>query len=122
MTAFVVLKLAEELEIEDMRNVYVRVTKKAEKVKGTKAGLLEGQLISVYDCLHALMLPSGNDAALALATGFGKYVHFTTLTEKRKALSRDTDDEVRKTILRHLQMPIKRYYETCSKLENKMYI
>jgi hypothetical protein len=42
MTAFVVLKLAEELEIEDMRNVYVRVTKKAEKVKGTKAGLLEG--------------------------------------------------------------------------------
>jgi hypothetical protein len=68
------------------------------------------------------MLPSGNDAALALATGFGKYVHFNTLTEKRKALSRDTDEGVRKTIIRHLQMPIKRYYETCSKFENKMYI
>lgn len=84
MTAYVVLKMMEDLEIENPKNYYVRVTKKAEQVNGTKAGLLAGQCISIYDCLHALMLPSGNDAALTLATAFGKFLHFATLTEKRK--------------------------------------
>lgn len=39
MTAYVVLKVMEDLEIEEPRNYYVKVTKKAEKVNGTKAGL-----------------------------------------------------------------------------------
>jgi len=30
--------------------------------------------ISIYDCLHALMLPSGNDAAVVLATEFGRWL------------------------------------------------
>ena len=77
MTAYVVLKICEELEIIDNhKDYFIRVTKKAEKIKGTKAGLATGQCISIYDCLHALMLPSGNDAALVLATAFGKYLHF----------------------------------------------
>jgi D-alanyl-D-alanine carboxypeptidase len=42
MTAYVVLKMIEELEIENTKNFYIRVTKKAEKVKGTKAGLMRG--------------------------------------------------------------------------------
>ncbi len=42
MTAYVVLKMMEELEIENPKNIYVRVTKKAEKIKGTKAGLISG--------------------------------------------------------------------------------
>jgi len=39
MTAYVVLKMMEELEIDNPKNYYLRVTKKAELVKGTKAGL-----------------------------------------------------------------------------------
>jgi hypothetical protein len=42
MTSYVVMKIVEELEILDLKNVYIRVTKKAERVIGTKAGLSEG--------------------------------------------------------------------------------
>lgn len=42
MTSYVVMRLVEELEIFDLKNYYLRVTKKAEKVVGTKAGLIEG--------------------------------------------------------------------------------
>ena len=42
MTAYVVMKMLEELEIEQPRNYYIRVTKKAKKIKGTKAGLIRG--------------------------------------------------------------------------------
>ena len=39
---------------------------------GTSANLKEKDLLSVWDLLHALMLPSGNDAAYALAEHFGE--------------------------------------------------
>jgi hypothetical protein len=42
MTAYVVMKLVEELEIFDLKNYFIKVTKKAERVIGTKAGLIEG--------------------------------------------------------------------------------
>jgi hypothetical protein len=42
MTSYVVMKLVEELEILDLKNIYIRVTKKAERIVGTKAGLIEG--------------------------------------------------------------------------------
>ena len=34
----------------------------------------EGDILSVWDLLHALMLPSGNDAAIILAEYFGEYL------------------------------------------------
>ena len=81
------------------------MTKKAERVKGTKAGLLSGQLISVLDCLHALMLPSGNDAALTLATAFGKYVHFSSINEKRKFVTKDLKDNLKSALQKHFGLP-----------------
>ena len=42
MTAYVVMKLVEELEIIDLKNYFIKVTKKAERIIGTKAGLIEG--------------------------------------------------------------------------------
>jgi len=122
MTAYVVMKLVEELEIIDLKNYYLKVTKKAERVIGTKAGLIEGQLISIYDCLHALMLPSGNDAAITLATAFGKFLHFLNLTEKRKNLPRDADEELKKALLKHSNLPLKKLHEASSKMDNKLYI
>lgn len=116
------MKLVEELDIFDLKNYYIRVTKKAERVVGTKAGLVEGQLISIYDCLHGLMLPSGNDAAIALATAFGKYLHFMNLTDKRKNLPRDADEDFKKALLKHSNLPLKRLHEASSKMDNKLYI
>ena len=43
-------------------------------IKGTTAGLRKGDKLSVWDLLHALMLPSGNDAAIALAEFVGRKI------------------------------------------------
>jgi len=40
-------------------------------MSGTSAELRMGDVLSVWDVLHGLMLPSGNDAAIALAEHFG---------------------------------------------------
>jgi hypothetical protein len=48
------------------------------------------------------MLPSGNDAALVLATNFGKLLHFSNLTDKRKNISKDAEADIKRTLLRHL--------------------
>lgn len=37
---------------------------------GTSANLCKGDIVTVYDLLCGLMLPSGNDAATVLAQGF----------------------------------------------------
>ena len=50
---------------------------------GTTAFLRIDQRINIYDCLHALLLPSGNDAAIVLATAFGKWLYFSA-DKKRK--------------------------------------
>jgi D-alanyl-D-alanine carboxypeptidase len=55
-----------------MKLTYCRVSKLAAKVGGTSAFLKEGLRLSVYDLLHGLMLPSGNDAALCLSEGESK--------------------------------------------------
>ena len=41
---------------------------------GTSAKLRTGDVLSVWDLLHGLMLPSGNDAAITLAEHFGQYL------------------------------------------------
>ena len=52
----------------------VRVPRVAATMPGTRAGLREGDEVTVWDLLHGLMLPSGNDAAWCLAEHFGKYI------------------------------------------------
>lgn len=52
----------------------VTVYKRATEEVGTTANLQEGHTLSVWDLLHGLMLPSGNDAALVLANYFGEYL------------------------------------------------
>lgn len=49
----------------------VEVSGDAAGVIGTSADLLEGDTLSIWQLLYGLMLPSGNDAALALAEYFG---------------------------------------------------
>jgi D-alanyl-D-alanine carboxypeptidase len=71
MTAYTVLNLIEEKSLGTMNDV-IKISKNAARVNGTTAGLTEGDEITARDLLYGLMLPSGNDAATALAEHFGK--------------------------------------------------
>lgn len=76
MTCYLCLKLIEDglASFEDT----VKITKKAQNIPGTSAELKENDQLCVLDLLYGLMLPSGNDAAWALAEHFGKIISFTT--------------------------------------------
>jgi D-alanyl-D-alanine carboxypeptidase (penicillin-binding protein 5/6) len=53
----------------------VVVSRAAAETDGTTAGLLEGDQIKVIDLLYGMMLPSGNDAAMALAEYIGGIIN-----------------------------------------------
>lgn len=65
MTAYVILKKIKEgaLKADDQ----VQVTADASKIGGSQVYLKEGEVFTVNDLLHALLIQSANDAALALA-------------------------------------------------------
>ena len=54
----------------------VSVSEFATQVNGTSSNLQLGDTLTLLDLLHGLMLPSGNDAALAIAENFGVYLYF----------------------------------------------
>ena len=56
------------------QRTFLQVSKNAATVGGTSAKLRTGDVLSVWDLLHGLMLPSGNDAAITLAEHFGQYL------------------------------------------------
>jgi D-alanyl-D-alanine carboxypeptidase len=43
------------------------VNKTSTLIRGTTANLVEGQICTILDLLYGMMLPSGNDAAIALS-------------------------------------------------------
>jgi D-alanyl-D-alanine carboxypeptidase (penicillin-binding protein 5/6) len=69
MTAWVVLQLA----AKDARvlDEIVTFSERADKTTGTSCRLAAGEKVPVRDLLYGLLLPSGNDAAVALAEQFG---------------------------------------------------
>lgn len=69
MTAIVTLELSNDLRL-DIRSTFFKVSQRASSTPGTTANLVEGQVLSIWELLHGLMLPSGNDAAMALAENF----------------------------------------------------
>lgn len=70
MTAYVVLKLAaEDAKVLDETLTF---SEAADKVTGTTCALKAGDKVAVRDLLYGLLLPSGNDAAHALAEHFGE--------------------------------------------------
>ena len=70
MTFLVILRLVKEdssLRLEEE----VKISETSAALGGTTAYLRKGDSLTVYDLLHGMMLPSGNDAAHALACHFG---------------------------------------------------
>ena len=70
MTAWVVLKLvaAESAVIDEE----ILVSVQADEMPGSTADIHAGERIPVSEMLYGLLLPSGNDAAIALAEHFGE--------------------------------------------------
>lgn len=69
MTAYLVLKLAEQ----DPEILQERITfsQRADDTPGSTSGLRAGEQVLVSELLYGLLLPSGNDASVALAEHFG---------------------------------------------------
>lgn len=69
MTAYIVLKAAQkEPKVLDETVVFSRA---ADRTRGSTAGIRTGEKLPVRELLFGLLLPSGNDAAVALAEHFG---------------------------------------------------
>ncbi|TWT29900.1 serine hydrolase [Blastopirellula retiformator] len=69
MTAYLVLQMAEESP--ELLDEIVTFSQRADKTPGSTSGLKVGEQVSVGELLYGLMLPSGNDASVALAEHFG---------------------------------------------------
>ena len=66
MTFYTVIKILSTFSLEPSKQI-VTIDDKSADMSGTSAELLEGDCYTVKELLYGLMLPSGNDAALALA-------------------------------------------------------
>ncbi|MCA9193422.1 MAG: serine hydrolase [Planctomycetales bacterium] len=80
MTAWLVLKLA----AGDPSVLHQRVTFswKAASTEGSSARLSMGESVTTDELLYGLLLPSGNDAAVALAEHFGPQLSLEEVTDK----------------------------------------
>lgn len=66
MTCLLVILITNKFSI-DRKTTYIKVGQKASNIQGTSANLEYLDFLSINDLLYGLMLPSGNDAAAALA-------------------------------------------------------
>lgn len=73
MTCFLVLTIADKFCL-DIKKEKLMVSERASKMLGTSAKLAYSDICTVYEMLHGLMLPSGNDAAIALGEWGGKVI------------------------------------------------
>ena len=66
MTCYLSLLICKKYHI-DIYTYQARVTDKAADTPGTTAELQSGDVATIYELMLGLMLPSGNDASVALA-------------------------------------------------------
>jgi len=69
MSALIVLALADK--DAELMDTMVTVSAQADATRGSSAHVRVGDRLTVRDLLHGLLLPSGNDAALALSEHLG---------------------------------------------------
>ncbi len=73
MTAYVIFQLLDRYSINENKEL-LKILPCCASLNGTSACLIPGDTLSVWELLHGMMLPSGNDAAQALAIHFGLYI------------------------------------------------
>ncbi|MEZ6059638.1 MAG: serine hydrolase [Planctomycetaceae bacterium] len=81
MTACVVLRLAQDNAA--VLNETVTFSLRADRTRGSTAAIREGEQLPVSEVLYGLLLPSGNDAAVALAEHFGNRLRHSPSEERR---------------------------------------
>jgi D-alanyl-D-alanine carboxypeptidase (penicillin-binding protein 5/6) len=69
MTALVVVRMMSR--DPTVRSEFVTFSKRADRTEGSTSGVREGERLPVHELLYGMMLPSGNDAAVAFAEHFG---------------------------------------------------
>ena len=87
MTAYTVLCICHSNGIK-IREEEIVIHQEAAWMEGTSAGLKIGESAFVIDLLYGLLLPSGNDAAVALAQYFGKFLSFKLARDNKTMLSK----------------------------------
>ena len=92
MTCYLVLTIADRFCI-DLRKEKLIVSERASRMQGTSAKLAYSDVLSIYDALHALMLPSGNDAAIALGEWGGKQIRKYSSLLRRMKLTKEEESE-----------------------------
>jgi len=70
MTAYVVLKYAAEKP--EVLDELLTFSERADGTNGSTAGVKAGEQLTVGELMYGLMLPSGNDASVAIAEHFGR--------------------------------------------------
>ena len=73
MTAYAVIEVARKYKL-DLPTLQVKIDAECAKVIGTSARLREGDILTAEQLLYGLMLPSGNDAGVALAKHLGRFL------------------------------------------------
>src|SRR3954462_13726700 len=86
MTAYLVTKLADK-DPSVLKEI-VTFSERADKTPGSSSEVKAGEKVPVGELLYGLMLPSGNDAAVAFAEHFGERL----ATEKEKKAGLDPHD------------------------------
>lgn len=66
------VSIEEMIKFNDKLELIIEISSNAANVQGTHAGLAFKDQIKLVDLFFALMLPSGNDAAVALSEHFGR--------------------------------------------------
>ena len=73
MTCIVIINITKTFNL-NIKEEKLLVNEKASKMPGTSAQLNYSDNLTIYEALHGLMLPSGNDAASALGYWGGKMI------------------------------------------------
>ena len=61
------------------KTLYFSVSENASETIGTTSNLEAGEWLLIENLFYALMLPSGNDAAIVLAENFGCLLYFNSI-------------------------------------------
>jgi len=78
MTLYTALTLMKRFHINPY-TTFVTISERASMMSGTTACLEEGDILLLHDLFFGMMLPSGNDAALAVSEFFGELLKTTIL-------------------------------------------
>lgn len=90
MVCMTVLKLCKRYSL-NFKTALIEVTEEASMINGTSANLREGDHLTVWDLLHGLMLPSGNDVGFLLADYFGRLIKKSGDVKVIKKLKSDSE-------------------------------